>query len=76
MDILRSLELTPENLEEYVSNINCINGQSIFLNQHELPERIVAIGDIHGDLEALFTILLHSNVIDISGNFLHWSFFA
>jgi hypothetical protein len=72
---LRSIELTPENLEEYVSNINCINGQSIFLNEHELPERIVAIGDIHGDLEALFSILLHSNVIDISGKWIAYNTF-
>jgi len=75
MDTLRSVELTTENLEEYVSNMNCINGQSIFLNPHELPERIVAIGDIHGDLEALFAILLHSNVIDITGKWIAYNTF-
>jgi hypothetical protein len=70
MDALRSVKLTPENLEEYVSNIKCINGQSIFINPDELPKRIVAIGDIHGDLESLFRILLDANVIDISGRWI------
>ena len=70
MDTLRSVKLTPENLEEYVSNINCINGQSIFINPGELPKRIVAIGDIHGDLESLFRILLDAKVIDIRGKWI------
>ena len=49
MDELRRVPLTPDNLEKYVSEINCINGQFIFINPDELPERIVTIGDIHGD---------------------------
>jgi hypothetical protein len=56
-----------ENLNEYITNINCIDNKSIFINQDEIPKKIVAIGDIHGDLEALFKILLDSTIIDISG---------
>jgi len=67
MEELRKTPLTTHNLENYVAEINCIRGQSVFLNPDELPERIVAIGDIHGDLEALFSILLKSGIIDING---------
>jgi len=70
MDELRRVPLTPDNLEKYVSEINCINGQSIFINPDELPERIVTIGDIHGDLEALFIILLKSGIIDMNGRWI------
>ena len=51
MEELRSTPLTSDNLENYVSEIICIREQSIFINRDELPEKIVAIGDIHGDLE-------------------------
>lgn len=67
MEELRKTPLTSHNLENYVSQIDCIRGQSVFLNPAELPERIIAIGDIHGDLEALFSILLKSGIIDING---------
>lgn len=67
MQRLRDNPLTHDNLEAYVFKINCIREQSIFLNPGELPHRIVAIGDIHGDLEALFSILLKSEIIDEHG---------
>lgn len=70
MDELRKTHLNVQNLEEYISSIQCIRGQSIFINPDELPERIVAIGDIHGDLEALFSILLKSGIIDIRGKWI------
>jgi hypothetical protein len=70
MQRLRENPLTSNNLEAYVSEINCIRGQSIILNPGELPERIVAIGDIHGDLEALFSILLKSGIIDEHGRWI------
>jgi hypothetical protein len=56
-----------ENLDEYITNIQCSDDKSIFTLEEELPKKIVAIGDIHGDLEALFKILLDSSLIDISG---------
>lgn len=56
-----------ENLDDYISKIQCSDDKSIFIIEHELPKKIVAIGDIHGDLEALFKILLESSLIDISG---------
>ena len=52
--------LTPDNLEEYIDSISCFDNKTIFTNPDELPQRIVAIGDIHGDLEALFSILLRA----------------
>jgi hypothetical protein len=70
MDDLRRTRLTSQNLEEFVSSIGCIRGQSIFINDGEIPERVVAIGDIHGDLEALFSILLKSGIIDIGGKWI------
>lgn len=70
MEELRKTPITPHNLESYVSDIGCIRGQSVFINPDELPERIVAIGDIHGDLEALFSILLKSGIIDINGKWI------
>ena len=62
--------LTPDNLEEYVDSISCFDNKAIFTNPDELPQRIVAIGDIHGDLEALFSILLRAEVIDITGKWI------
>ena len=70
MEELRKTPLTSDNLENYVAEMNCIRGQSIFINPGELPERIVAIGDIHGDLDALFSILLKSGIIDINGKWI------
>lgn len=70
MDELRRIRLDSQNLEEFVSSIGCIRGQSIFTDPGELPERIVAVGDIHGDLEALFSILLKSGIIDIGGKWI------
>ena len=70
MDRIREPPLTNSNLREYISQIQCIKEKSIFLSPSELPKRIVAIGDIHGDLEGLFSILLNSNIIDITGRWI------
>ena len=70
MEELRKTKLNQDNLEDYVSSINCIRGQSVFLNPSELPEKIVAVGDIHGDLEALFSVLFKSGIIDINGRWI------
>lgn len=70
MDELRRTRLNSQNLEAFVSSIGCIRGQSIFTDPGDLPERVVAIGDIHGDLEALFSILLKSGIIDIGGKWI------
>ena len=60
-------KVTNDNLEQYIESIPCLEDKAIFINQHEIPKRIVAIGDIHGDLEALFSILLRAEIIDIDG---------
>jgi hypothetical protein len=59
--------LTAENVEEYINSIPCLDNKAIFRNPEELPQKIVTIGDIHGDLEALFSILLRAEIIDITG---------
>ena len=59
--------LNPENMNRYIDSINCFEDKAIFIDKDEIPKRIVAIGDIHGDLEALFSILLRAEVIDITG---------
>jgi hypothetical protein len=60
-------KLTNDNLEQYIESIPCFEDKAIFINHHEIPKRIVAIGDIHGDLEALFSILLRAEIINIEG---------
>jgi hypothetical protein len=60
-------QLSPDNLDGYVGSIPCFDNRAIFTEPNDLPTRIVAIGDIHGDLEALFSILLHAEVINING---------
>ena len=61
---------TAENIVEFINEIHSIDDKSVFLDPSELPEKIVAIGDIHGDLEALFQILLDAQVIDILGKWI------
>ena len=64
---------TRETLGTYIHDkITCAeeDTQAIFTNPEDLPERIVAIGDIHGDLEALFLILHDAGIIDINGNWI------
>ena len=61
---------TRENIVEYINSIHSIDNKSVFLDPHELPKKIVAVGDIHGDLEALFKILLDAKIIDISGKWI------
>jgi hypothetical protein len=61
---------TAENIVEYINEIHSIDHKSVFLDAYELPQKIVAIGDIHGDLEALFQILLDAQVIDIAGKWI------
>ena len=47
MDELRRTRLDSQNWEEFVSSIGCIRGQSIFIDERDVPERVVAIGDNH-----------------------------
>jgi hypothetical protein len=60
-------KLIPENLDKYIESIHCFDDNAIFINEDEIPKKIVAVGDIHGDLEALFLILLRAEIIDITG---------
>jgi UDP-2,3-diacylglucosamine pyrophosphatase LpxH len=59
-----------ENIVEFINGIQSIDDKSVFLDPSELPDKIVAIGDIHGDLEALFKILLDARIIDINGKWI------
>ena len=61
---------TAENIVEFINEIHSIDDKSVFLDPSELPDKIVAIGDIHGDLEALFQILLDAKIIDITGKWI------
>lgn len=63
---------TKETLTQYIKDeIKCgKDDQAIFTEEKDLPERIVAIGDIHGDLEALFLILFDAGIIDINGKWI------
>ena len=51
------------NLEKYISEIPCMNPQTYY----PPCENILAIGDIHGDFEALIRILIAANVINEEG---------
>ena len=70
MKFRSSNELTSAKLDSYINAIHCFENKAIFKIPDELPSTIVAIGDIHGDLEALFTILLDANVINIDGKWI------
>jgi hypothetical protein len=59
------------NINKYISDdMKCLSNKSIYRDASEMPKRIVAIGDIHGDFEALLHILYDSQVIDKSGNWI------
>jgi len=60
-------KLNPGNIDDYIKSISCFEDKAIFTNPDELPQKIVAMSDIHGDLEALFSILLNAEVINIKG---------
>jgi hypothetical protein len=66
------LRPTKKTLRKYIKNkIKCgKDDQAIFTEPDDLPKTVVAIGDIHGDLEALFLILLDASIIDINGNWI------
>jgi hypothetical protein len=63
-------QLTTDNLPDYVNSIHCFDNRAIFTDPNDLPNRIVAIGDVHGDLESLFLILLKAEVINIVGKWI------
>jgi hypothetical protein len=59
------------DINRYVSdNMRCLNSKSIYRDVSEMPKRVVAIGDIHGDFEALINILYDSLIIDKNGNWI------
>jgi hypothetical protein len=59
------------DINKYISfDMRCLSNKSIYRNTDELPKRIVAIGDIHGDFEALLNILYDSEVIDTTGKWI------
>jgi len=59
------------DINRYISDdMRCLSNKSIYRDILEMPKRIVAIGDIHGDFEALLNILYDSAVIDKNGNWI------
>jgi hypothetical protein len=59
------------DINRYVSdNMRCLTSKSIYRDVSEMPKRVVAIGDIHGDFEALINILYDSLIIDKNGNWI------
>jgi hypothetical protein len=59
------------DINQYVSdNMRCLTSKSIYRDVSEMPKRVVAIGDIHGDFEALINILYDSLIIDKNGNWI------
>lgn len=59
------------DINRYISNdMRCLNNKSIYRDISEMPKRVVALGDIHGDFEALINILYDSAVIDKNGNWI------
>ena len=59
------------DINRYISdNMRCLTNKSIYRDLAEMPKRVVAIGDIHGDFEALINILYDSAIIDKNGNWI------
>ena len=68
---LKRIDPIITNINKYISNdMKCLSNKSIYRDVSEMPKRIVAIGDIHGDFEALLNILYDSQVIDKNGNWI------
>ena len=55
---------TREELENMINNTTCIRFSKIA----DLPKKIIAIGDLHGDFEHLFNILNRLKIIDQNNN--------
>jgi hypothetical protein len=68
---LKRIGSVVSNINKYISDdMKCLTNKSIYRDVSEMPKRIVALGDIHGDFEALLNILYDSQVIDKSGNWI------
>ena len=57
---------TREELEKMINSTTCVR----FSNISDLPKKIIAVGDIHGDFEHLFTILNRLKIIDQDNNWI------
>jgi hypothetical protein len=57
---------TREELEKMINSTTCVRYSKIA----ELPKKIIAIGDVHGDFGHLFTILNRLNIIDQNNNWI------
>jgi Icc-related predicted phosphoesterase len=57
---------TREELEKMISSTACVRFSQI----SNLPKKIIAIGDVHGDFEHLFTILNRLKIIDEDNNWI------
>lgn len=72
--MIRNLKRTSSvitDINKYISDdMRCLSNKSIYRDIGEIPKRIVAIGDIHGDFEALINILYDSQVIDKNGKWI------
>lgn len=72
--MIRNLKRTSsviKDINKYISDdMRCLSNKSIYRDIGEIPKRIVAIGDIHGDFEALINILYDSQVIDKNGKWI------
>ena len=55
---------TRQQLESLINDTTCIRYSKI----SNLPKKVIAIGDIHGDFDHLFTILYRLNIIDEDNN--------
>ena len=68
---IKRINASRKDIDKYIiDNIKCLSNNSIYRNPAEMPKRIVAIGDIHGDLEALVNILYDSDIIDVNGRWI------
>jgi hypothetical protein len=68
---IKRINASRKDIDKYIiDNIKCLSNSSIYRNPDEMPKRIVAIGDIHGDLEALINILYDSDIIDTNGKWI------
>jgi hypothetical protein len=69
-DLQRTISVISD-INKYISdNMRCLSNKSIYRDISEIPKRVVALGDIHGDFEALINILYDSAIIDKNGNWI------
>jgi hypothetical protein len=57
---------TRDELEKMINQITCVKSESI----RKAPQRIIAIGDLHGDFAQLFSLLNTLKIIDEDNNWI------